>query len=88
MKLAFGLYNASDFKPPADLERLGTVKAYAMKMTTNADGGIIQEKVSLKTHKCNMQDIDLFNMLGAYQSKISLFNCMDAGQKIDFVGDY
>ena len=48
MKLAFGLYNASDFKPPADLERLGTVKAYAMKMTTNADGGIIQEKVSLK----------------------------------------
>ena len=29
MKLAFGVYNASDFKPPVDLERLGTIKAYA-----------------------------------------------------------
>ena len=51
-------------------------------MRTAADGGIIKKKVDLKLHLCNMQDVDLFNELGSYQSKIALFYCLDRGQKI------
>ncbi len=39
-------------------------------------------------HQCNMGDIDIFNKLGQYQSKINLFYCLDKGQKIEFVGDF
>ena len=35
-----------------------------------------------------MGDIDIFNKLGSYQSKISLFFCMDRDQKVDFLGDF
>ena len=77
--MAFGVYNATDFKPPAGIDRIGYPKAYAFRLTTNPDGGIIQEKIGLKLHTCNMNDASLFNMLGAYQSKISLFYCLDIG---------
>ena len=46
-------------------------------LSANADGGIVKKKVEVKVHKCNMQDVDLFNELGAYQSKIALFYCLD-----------
>ena len=39
--LAFGVYNATDFKPPKQVERLGEPTVYLYKMTTNADGGIV-----------------------------------------------
>jgi hypothetical protein len=39
--LAFGVYNATDFKPPTQVERLGQPMVYMYKMSTNADGGII-----------------------------------------------
>jgi len=35
-----------------------------------------------------MGDIEIFNKLGSYQSKISLFYCIDKGQLIDFKGDF
>jgi hypothetical protein len=35
-----------------------------------------------------MGDIEIFNKLGSYQSKISLFYCIDRGQLIDFKGDF
>ena len=57
-------------------------------MRTDADGGIIKKKVDLKLHLCNMQDVDLFNELGSYQSKIALFYCLDRGQKIELLGDW
>jgi hypothetical protein len=37
-----------------------------LKMSTDADGGIIKQKVDLKLHVCNMGDIDIFNKLGSY----------------------
>jgi hypothetical protein len=49
-----------------------------LQLSTNADGGIVKKKVPVKVHKCNMQDIDLFNELGSYQSKIALFYCLDS----------
>lgn len=61
---------------------------YMYKMTTDADGGIVQEKKNLKLHVCNMGDIEVFDKLGSYQSKISLFYCIDHGQLIDFKGDF
>jgi len=47
------------------------------KMSTDADGGIIKQKVDLKLHVCNMGDIDIFKKLGSYESKINLFYCLD-----------
>ena len=61
MKFAFGVYNSTDFRQPQQLERLGKVKAYMFFMKTDADGGIIQKKVDLKLHLCNMQDVEIFN---------------------------
>ena len=75
--LAFGVFNATDFNVPKDFERLGRIKAYMLLLSANADGGIVKKKVEVKVHKCNMQDVDLFNELGAYQSKIALFYCLD-----------
>ena len=57
-------------------------------MRTDADGGIIAEKVDLKMHTCNMGDIEIFNQLGSYQSKISLFYCLDKGQILKLKGDF
>lgn len=46
-------------------------------MKADADGGIKKKKVDLKLHPCNMQDVDIFNALGSYQSKINIFYCLD-----------
>ncbi len=35
-----------------------------------------------------MGDVDIFNNLGSYQSKLSLFYCLDKDQKLDFKGDF
>jgi hypothetical protein len=59
--IAFGVYNFTSFKPPTEIERIGTPKAFMYNMRTNADGGIIAEKVDLKLHTCNMGDIEIFN---------------------------
>ena len=48
-------------------------------LKTDADGGIIQERKDLKLHTCNMGDREIFDKLGSYQSKISLFYCLDKG---------
>jgi len=55
------VYNFTDFKPPREIERIGTPKAFMYNMRTDADGGIISEKVDLKMHTCNMGDIEIFN---------------------------
>ena len=41
MQFAIGVYNATDFKAPNQVERLGTLKAYMYKMKANADGVIV-----------------------------------------------
>ncbi len=41
MQFAFGVYNATDFKPPAQIERLGIPKVFVYKLQANADGGIV-----------------------------------------------
>ena len=63
-EIAFGIYNATDFKPPVGIERIGQPKVYMFKMNTDANGGIIKERKELKMHQCNMGDIDIFNKLG------------------------
>jgi hypothetical protein len=35
-----------------------------------------------------MGDIDIFKKLGSYESKISLFYCLDKNQKLDFLGNF
>lgn len=57
-------------------------------MIADADGGIMKKKVDLKIHPCNMQDVDIFNALGSYQSKINIFYCLDRDQELSFVGDW
>lgn len=58
------------------------------KLTADADGGIVQARVDLKIHQCNMGDVDIFNRLGSYQSKLSLFYCLDKDQKLEFLSDF
>ena len=65
-EIAFGIYNATDFKPPVGIERIGQPKVYMFKMNTDANGGIVKERKELKMHQCNMGDIDIFNKLGQY----------------------
>jgi hypothetical protein len=36
------------------------------KLNADADGGIVQQRVDLKIHQCNMGDVDIFNRLGSY----------------------
>ena len=57
-------------------------------MIADADGGIMKKKVDLKIHPCNMQDVDIFNALGSYKSKINIFYCLDRDQELSFVGDW
>ena len=35
-----------------------------------------------------MGDVGIFKKLGSYESKISLFYCLDKDQKLDFKGDF
>ncbi len=65
-EIAFGVFNATDFKPPVGIERIGQPKAYMFNMHTDANGGIIKERKELKMHQCNMGDIEIFNKLGQY----------------------